>query len=401
MAHFFASCPKGMADLVEQELQAMGLRTWEKSTAGVLFEANWAGCYKANLNSRFASRILKPVLDFPAYQNEELYNNIRKHDFTKYIKPTQTMAVDVVVKDCMLHDQRFVAMKIKDAIVDQFRDKFRVRPDVDSKNPDLRIHVRGVKNQFSVSVDTSGDSLFMRGYRTSVGEAPLKENLAAGLLALSGWDKKTALVDLFCGSGTLLIEAALMAMNVAPGLQRKKFGFMNLLDFNQDVWDDVVDEAIAQEKETLDFKFYGNDIDKKVLDMAKRNAKNAGVLEFIEFKTTAVSVALPPEEKCMVICNPPYGSRIGDEDNLKDVYRDLGFTLKHRFTGCEAWVLSGNKDLLLEMKLKATRKFFVYNGNIECRFLRYEMYEGSHRKPKDMNFAATPKEPSRFVQAQI
>lgn len=382
MAHFYASCPQGMADLVEKELQSFGLQTWEKTSGGVVFESNWAGCYKANLNSRFASRILKPVLDFPAYQNEELYNNIRKHDFTKYIKPTQTLAIDVVVKECMLHDQRFVAMKIKDAIVDQFRDKYGVRPDVDSKNPDLRIHVRGIKNQFSVSVDTSGNSLFMRDYRIMTGEAPLKENLAAGLLGLAEWDKKTAIVDLFCGSGTILIEAAMMALNVAPGLQRKKFGFMNLLDFDADVWDDVVQEAIAGEKEELDFKLYGYDIDKKVLEFAKRNAKSAGVAEYIEFKTTPVAVALPPEEKCIVICNPPYGTRIGDEDNLKDVYRDLGFTLKHRFNGTEAWILSGNKDLLSEMKLKSTRKHFVFNGNIECRFLKYEMYEGSKRTPK-------------------
>jgi 23S rRNA G2445 N2-methylase RlmL len=382
MAHFYASCPKGMADLVEQELQSFGLKTWEKTTGGVVFESNWAGCYKANLNSRFASRILKPILDFPAYQNEELYNNIRKHDFTKYIKPTQTIAIDAVVKDCMLHDQRFVAMKIKDAIVDQFRDKFGVRPDVDSKNPDLRIHVRGHKDQFSVAVDTSGNSLFMRDYRLVTGEAPLKENLAAGLIALTEWDKKSAIVDLFCGSGTILIEAAMMALNMAPGLQRKKFGFMNLLDFDEQAWEDTIQESIACEKEELDFKFYGNDIDKKVLEMAKRNAKSAGVLEHMVFSATSVSVALPPEEKCMVICNPPYGSRIGDEDNLKDVYRDLGFTLKHRFSGCEAWVLSGNKDLLQEMKLKSTRRHFVFNGNIECRFLKYEMYEGSHRKAK-------------------
>ena len=216
MAHFYASCPTGMADLVEKELQSFGLKTWEKTTGGIIFEANWAGCYKANLNSRYASRILKPLLDFPAYQNDELYNNIRKHDFTKYIKPTQTLAIDVVVKECMLHDQRFVAMKIKDAIVDQFRDKFGVRPDVETKNPDLRIHVRGYKDQFSVALDTTGDSLFMRGYRLSTGEAPLKENLAAGLIGLTDWDKKSSIVDLFCGSGTILIEAAMMALNVAP-----------------------------------------------------------------------------------------------------------------------------------------------------------------------------------------
>ena len=382
MAHFYASCPTGMADLVEKELQSFGLKTWEKTSGGVVFESNWAGCYKANLNSRYASRILKPILDFPAYQNEELYNNIRKHDFTKYIKPTQTLAIDVVVNECMLHDQRFVAMKIKDAIVDQFRDKFGVRPDVQTKSPDLRIHVRGHKNQFSVALDTTGDSLFMRGYRLSTGEAPLKENLAAGLIGLTDWDKQSSIVDLFCGSGTILIEAAMMALNVAPGLQRKKFGFMNLLDFDEQAWTETVQEAIDGEKEFLDFKFYGHDIDKKIVDIAKRNAKSAGVLEHIEFKCTPVSVVLPPEEKSMVICNPPYGSRIGDEDNLKDVYRDLGFTLKHRFNGSEAWVLAGNKDLLQEMKLKSTRKHFVFNGNIECRFLKYEMYEGSHRKTK-------------------
>jgi putative N6-adenine-specific DNA methylase len=379
-----------MADLVEKELQSFGLKTWEKTSGGVVFESNWAGCYKANLNSRYASRILKPVLDFPAYQNDELYHNIRKHDFTKYIKPDQTLAVDVVVNDCMLSDQRFVAMKIKDAIVDQFREKFGVRPDVDSKEPDLRIHVRGNRNNFAVSVDTSGHSLFMRGYRLKTGEAPLKENLAAGLLGLAEWDKKTAIVDLFCGSGTILIEAAMMALNMAPGLQRKSFGFMNLLDFDEAVWEKVVQEAIEGEKEVLDFKFYGYDIDKKVLDIAKRNAKSAGVAEFIEFKSTPVAVALPPEEKCIVICNPPYGSRIGDEDNLKDVYRDLGFTLKHRFSGCEAWVLSGNKDIMQEMKLKSTRRHFVYNGNIECRFLKYEMYEGSHRKPKEEKTTIRP-----------
>lgn len=392
MAHFYASCPTGMADLVEKELQSFGLKTWEKTSGGVVFESNWAGCYKANLNSRYASRILKPILDFPAYQNEELYNNIRKHDFTKYIKPTQTLAIDVVVNECMLHDQRFVAMKIKDAIVDQFRDKFGVRPDVQTKSPDLRIHVRGHKNQFSVALDTTGDSLFMRGYRLSTGEAPLKENLAAGLIGLTDWDKKSSIVDLFCGSGTILIEAAMMALNMAPGLQRKKFGFMNLLDFDEAAWEETVQEAIEGEKEELDFKFYGHDIDKKIVDIAKRNAKSAGVLEHIELKCTPVSVVLPPEEKSMVICNPPYGSRIGDEDNLKDVYRDLGYTLKHRFNGSEAWVLAGNKDLLQEMKLKSTRKYFVFNGNIECRFLKYEMYEGSHRKAKK----DSPKTESRF-----
>ncbi|OFZ31893.1 MAG: N6-adenine-specific DNA methylase [Bdellovibrionales bacterium RIFCSPHIGHO2_01_FULL_40_29] len=384
MATFFASCPTGMADLVETELKQMGLKTWEKTAGGVLFESNWAGCYKANLNSRYASRILKPILDFPAYQNEDIYHNILKHDFTKYIKPNQTLAVDASIKECAILDQRFLAMKVKDAVVDQFRDKFGSRPDVQNTDPDLRIHIRGYKNQYHVSIDTSGSSLFMRGYRHKTGEAPLKENLAAGLIGLAEWDRKTPIVDLFCGSGTILIEAAMMAVNMAPGLERKKFGFMNYTDFDADVWDQVVQEAIDNEKPETDVKFYGYDLDKKVLQMAKDNAKNAGVLEYIEFKSMPIATAHPPEgvETGLIIANPPYGARIGDEDNLKDVYRDLGYTLKHRFMGWTAWILSGNKELLSEMKLKATKKFFVFNGNIECRFLKYEMFEGSRRKPK-------------------
>ncbi|MFZ3231917.1 MAG: THUMP domain-containing protein [Pseudobdellovibrio sp.] len=385
MAMFFASCPTGMAELVEKELQSFGLKTLEKTNGGVVFESNWAGCYKANLNSRYASRILKPILDFPAYQNEDVYNNILKHDFTKYIKPNQTLAVDAAVKECKILDQRFLAMKVKDAVVDQFREKFGSRPDVENNNPDLRIHIRGYKNQYHVSIDTSGDSLFMRGYRTVTGEAPLKENLAAGLIGLAEWDMKTPIVDLFCGSGTILIEAAMMALNVAPGLERKRFGFMNYSDFDVAVWDKVVDEAIAAEKETLDFKLYGYDLDKKVLQSAKQNAKNAGVLDFIEFQNLPIAIACPPEgvTSGLIIANPPYGVRIGDEDNLKDVYRDLGYSLKHRFMGWSAWILSGNKELLQEMKLKAARKFFVYNGNIECRFLKYEMFEGSRRKKEE------------------
>ena len=373
----------GLSDLLEQELKDLGIKTREKTQAGVLFEGNWAACYTANLNSRYASRILKPLLDFPAYNEEELYNNVRKHDFTKYIRPDQTLAIDATVKDSNINDQRFLAMKVKDAIVDQFRDKFGVRPNVSNENPDLRIHIRGYRNQYNMALDTSGNSLFMRGYRERTGEAPLKENLAAGLIGLSGWDKKSPLVDFFCGSGTLLIEAAMMALNMAPGSHRQSFGFMNLLEFDQETWNQVLEESQDKELDMLDFKLFGFDHDKKVLEIAKQNAKNAGVLQFLDIKNSPIAVAAPPTEltKGMIITNPPYGARIGDEDNLKDVYRDLGFTLKNRFQGWDAWILSGNKDLLTEMKLKATAKKFVYNGNIECRFLKYEMYTGSKRTP--------------------
>ncbi|HEY1078484.1 MAG TPA: THUMP domain-containing protein [Bdellovibrio sp.] len=374
MPEFFASTARGLVEPLEQELKDLGLKVTDKYIGGVFFESNWEGCYKANLHSRLASRILKPVLDFTAYQPEELYNQILRHDFTKYIKPTQTISIDASVTESMMRDQRYVAMKVKDAIVDQFRDKFGVRPDVDNENPSLRIHVRAIKNQFNVAIDTSGDSLFRRGYRKEVGEAPLKENLAAGLIMVTEWDKKSPLVDFMCGSGTFLIEAAMMAKNIAPGISRKRFGFQNWLNYEPEAWDKVVQEAMDAEIEELPFKFYGFDIDRKVLNNAKDNAKRAGVDDVIEFKKEPVATVEPPVEKGMIIINPPYGARIGDEDNLRDVYRDLSFTLKHRFKGWDAWILSGNKELIADLKLKSTRKHFVFNGNIECRFLKYSMF---------------------------
>lgn len=380
MPQFYASAPRGLIEPLEKELIGLNLKITGKNTGGVFFDSNWEGCYKANLNSRLASRILRPILDFTAYQPDELYLQIQRHDFTKYIKPNQTISIDSTVKDSKINDQRFLAMKVKDAIVDQFRDKFGIRPDVDNENPDLRIHIRGSKNQFNVALDTSGNSLFMRGYRKEVGEAPLKENLAAGLIKLTGWDEKSPVVDFMCGSGTLLIEAAMMALNIAPGLQRKRFGFQNWLTFDKAAWEQVVEESMAQEKEDLDFKFYGFDIDRRVIQSAKVNARQAGVDHVIDFKTESVAVVKPPCEKGLIITNPPYGARIGDEDNLRDVYRDLGHTLKHSFVGWDCWLMSGNKELIQDLKLKSTQKYFVFNGNIECRLLKYSMFEGFKQK---------------------
>lgn len=374
MPEFFASTPKGLVEALETELQNLDLKVLERTAGGVFFESSWEGAYKANLHSRIASRILKPVLEFVAYQPDELYHNILKHDFTKYIKPNQTICIDATIKDSKMRDQRFIAMKIKDAVVDQFREKFGVRPDVDNENPDLRIHVRAVKNQFMVAVDLSGDSLFMRGYRKEVGEAPLKENLAAGLLALTEWDRKSPLVDFMAGSGTLLIEGAMMALNIAPGVHRKRFGFQRWLNFDKQAWEKLVQEAMDQEKEDLEFKFFGYDIDRRMIVVAKDNARSAGVDHVIEFKREPVATVAPPAEKGLAVVNPPYGTRIGDEDNLRDVYRDLGYTLKHRFKGWDCWILSGNKELIGDLKLKSTRKHFVFNGNIECRWLKYSMF---------------------------
>lgn len=374
MPQFLASTATGLVDVLEQELIELGFSGLRKFSGGVFFDTNWAGVYRANLHSRVASRILKPVLDFPAYKADDLYYNLRKHDFTKYIDVDQTFKIEASVVDCAMKDQRFVAMKAKDAIADQFRDQFDARPDIDNDQPHMRVYVKGVKNHFHVLVDTSGESLFQRGYRKETGPAPMKENLAAGLLRLAEWDGKSPIVDPMCGSGTILIEAAMMAMKMAAGTHRKHFGFMDLKGFDENVWGKVLDEAADAELPDLDFKFYGYDIDRRVLQGAKENAKRAGVDHLIEFKTDSVATLSPPVEKGMIITNPPYGARLGDEDNLRDVYRDIGFTLKNRFKGWDAWLLSGDKNLIMDLKLKSTRRCFVYNGPIECRFLKYSMF---------------------------
>jgi 23S rRNA G2445 N2-methylase RlmL len=374
MPTFFASTAKGLVEPLALELAALGLEKIEKVPGGVYFESNWEGCYRANLHSRLATRILKPILDFNAYQGDELYFNLMKHDFTKYIRPNQTIKVEASLTESSIRDQRFLAMKTKDAIVDQFREKFDVRPDVNTQSPDLKVYIRAHRDRYNVSIDTSGDSLFMRGYRKEAGDAPMKENLAAGLLMLADWDQKSPVIDPTCGSGTILIEAAMMALKIAPGSSRREFGFQRLLGFQADVWDKVIDEAASQELSELPFKFYGYDVDRPVLRMAKENAKRAGVDHVVEFAFESVATLSPPVEKGLLIANPPYGARLGEEALLRDVYKDIGFTLKHRFKGWDAWILSGNKDLILDMKLKATRKHFVYNGPIECRFLKYSMF---------------------------
>lgn len=372
MAEFFASCPKGLADLLERELQDLGLKTTHKNISGVGFESNWEGCYKANLHSRLASRILKPVLEFTAYQPEELYNQILRHDFTKYIKPTQTISIDAKVKDSMMRDQRFVTLKIKDAIVDQFRLKCEgVRPNIDSENPDLQIYVRAKQNQFVVALDTSGVSLFKRAYRSYQTEAPLKENLAYGLVALSGWDGVLPMLDPMCGSGTILIEAALKKANVAPGILRKKFGFQTWTNFDGAVWDRLVNEAMDAEIEQDAISFYGFDLDRKALVVAKESARRAGVDHMIQWTREPVASIQPEVAKGFMLTNPPYGARLGEEDTLKDLYRDLGFFMKKQLKGWDCWVLSGNRNLTEFIKLKNSQRIQIFNGAIECRFLKY------------------------------
>ncbi|HRK07691.1 MAG TPA: THUMP domain-containing protein [Pseudobdellovibrionaceae bacterium] len=385
MAQYFALTSRGLVDAVRDELAEMGAKRLEKQPGGVYFEGNRAMLYRANLRLRTATRVVRPISYFPAYKNEDLYHNVRKFDFTTLIRANQTVAVEASVRECAQTDQRFVAMKVKDAIVDQFREKYGERPSVDSKLPDLLVVIRGFKNTYWMSLDTSGEALFKRGYRKVAVEAPIKEHVGAGLLRLAEWDGETPIVDPMCGSGTILIEAALRAKGVSPGLLRKRFGFMNWDDFDSETWQREVDAAVEIEESTSAAlakrrgeeagpMFFGFDLDRDAIKAAQRNAREAGVEDLVSFRTHAMETLEPPVEKGWIITNPPYGERLGNRESAKDIYRDLAFTLKNRFKGWSAFVLSADSELSAAMKLKATRKSPVWNGNIECRLLRYDLY---------------------------
>jgi 23S rRNA G2445 N2-methylase RlmL len=375
MPRFFAMTSRGLGEVLEQELAELGLKKLERAHGGVYFEGGWADCYRANLRSRVATRVVMPILDFPAYKPEELYDNIRKHDFTKYIEATGTMAVEASVRDSgAFKDQRFVAMKVKDAVVDQFREAFDVRPNVEKDHPDLRIIVHAIKNTFAVSIDTSGDALFKRGYRVGHVDAHVKEHLAAGILRLMEWDRVSPIVDPMCGSGTFLIEAALMALRISPGSLRKGFAFQKLKGFKKDEWLNEVEVAMNDELEELPFMLYGYDMSRDALKVAEQNARAAGVDSVIEFKRAGMETLEAPVPSGILIVDPPFGERIGTKDELVDTYRDLAHTMKVGFKGWNCFVLSGAPELSAAMKLKSERKFPLYHGPIECRLLKYKMF---------------------------
>ncbi len=370
MARFLALTSRGLFDVLESELKGFGFET-EKTPDGVYFEADWAGCYRVNLWSRVATRVLFPVTEFTAENTDELYENMKSIDFGIWIDSNQTLSVEGNVRDSRFRDKRFVALKAKDAIVDRFREETGERPSVDRYDPHLRVFVRVVNQIVSVSIDTSGETLSKRGYRKKTGDAPLKEHLAAGLILMTDWDKKSPIVDPMCGTGTFLIEGAMIAMNMAPGLLRKSFGFEKLKNFDSEIWSSLIDEATASEIEELDFKFYGSDRNGGAIETTALNARHAGVDEAIELVKCAIDELECPTDSGVVITNPPYGERIGDKDRLKDDYKDISYVLKNRFQGWTAYILSGEPELTKNLGMRSDIKIPVSNGPINCRFLKY------------------------------
>ncbi|MBC6605935.1 hypothetical protein H8B13_03810 [Hymenobacter sp. BT188] len=371
----------GLEDVLTQELEQLGAKIEQVHSRAIEFMGNKQLLYEANLWCRTAMRILKPFAAFYAPDEKALYREVGRVDWSRYIQPDQTFAITAVVNKSTFEHSLFVAQLTKDAIVDQFRDRTGSRPSVDVNKPDIRLHLHMLDNEVTLSLDASGESLHRRGYRQQTNAAPLNEVLAAGLLLLTGWDGKKTLIDPMCGSGTILTEAALIAQRIAPGLYHQgKFGFENWPDFDLALWESVQLDARNAQIEEPQAYIGGSDISSEFLELARQNVEAAGLEDYIRLAVRDMREAKAPKgDPGLVIMNPPYGERIGEEEQMAELYKMIGDTLKSNFQGYDAYIFTGNLDAAKRVGLKASRRVPLFNGPIDCRLLKYELYQGSRR----------------------
>jgi len=378
-ASHFATCPRGLEALLETELTAAGAQVVRQVPAGVLFMADAAAEMRANLTSRIATRILRKV-GFTRYRKEEhIYRAALDLPWPDWFDVKKTIAVKVGAQNAPLKSLNFITLKIKDAICDRFREETRERPSVDTEAPDVPVYAFFTPDTVTFYLDTSGEPLFKRGFKREASAASIKENLAAGLLMLSGWEPGTPLLDPMCGAGTILLEAADMALNRAPGRGRH-FAFEHYRDFDAALWQRIKMDAQAQEKPLITpLAIFGADQDRWVLDKARNNLDAAGYADAIELTVSDVLGLKPPTPAGTIVTNPPYGERIGEAEELAEWYPLLGDWLKKNFSGWQAWIISGDPLLPKLFGLKASRRIPLFNGPIETRFLQYKIVAGTMR----------------------
>jgi len=369
----------GLEEILASELREIGATDIELLSRAVRFKGDKAMLYKSNLLLRTAVKILKPIHSFFAANEQQLYDNIKKIDWSEYFTYNNTFAIDGATHSDIFNHSKYVALKSKDAIADQFREKYRIRPSVDPANPDMRINVHINDRSVIVSLDSSGSSLGKRNYRLAQSEAPISEVLAAGIIMLSQWGKTCDFIDPMCGSGTFPIEAALLANNIPSGRNRK-FGFEKWNDFDEDLWNKIKDEANSKIIHS-DVKIFAKDSDKNIMDIAIENAKRAGVQDFIDFESIDFFQTTHTAGKGIVVINPPYGERL-KMDDIINFYKDMGSRLKHFYQGCDAWIISANYEALKFFGLRTSRKIKLFNGPMECRLQKYELYQGSKKASK-------------------
>jgi putative N6-adenine-specific DNA methylase len=379
---FFAPCPRGLEGVLADELTGLGATTVKEVDGGVGFSGDFALCYRANLHSRIASRILWRVGEAPYRKEEDIYQFAYNLPWADWFDVALSIRVDVNAIKSPLKSLEFITLRIKDAVCDRFRAECGARPDVNTREPDVRIYAFLTADRATLYLDTSGEPLFKRGLRKSHGEAPVRENLAAGILCLSGWEPGTPLLDPMCGAGTFLIEAALMALNIAPGSDRW-FAFEKLKNFDAQLWDAVYNEALGAERPKEPLPIYGSDISNVVLEAARENLTAAGLYGVVQLKQADFLDLSAPAPEGVLVANPPYAVRIGEQAELAALYPKLGDVLKQRFTGWRACFFTADLTLAKLIRLQASRRIPLYNGPLECRLFIYDMVAGSRRKPKE------------------
>ncbi len=386
MERYFATCPRGLEQVLAAELAALGAREPKTVEGGASFGGDLALCYKTNLESRVASRVLRQVGEARYHSEHDIFNAARALPWTQLFDVSRTIRVNVSAIKSPVRSLDFVTLRVKDAVCDVFRAAQGRRPDVDTGSPDVRIHVFLTRDVATFYLDSSGEALFKRGWRSRTGEAPLRENLAAGILRLAGWREPVPLFDPMCGSGTFLVEAAMMALDVAPGLDRY-FGFERLAGYDASLWRALREKARARRRRMARFPIYGSDKSGAAVGLARENLAAAGLAGAVELKQMDVLDGGSPAPVGILVANPPYGERIGDDAELAAFYPKLGDVLKQRYAGWTAYILTADMRLPKLIGLKASRRTPLYNGALECRLFEFRLVAGSMRRKKPVTGA--------------
>ncbi|MEO6563718.1 MAG: THUMP domain-containing protein [Nitrosospira sp.] len=387
--YFFAPCPRGLESVLVTELEQLGAASVQGRDGGVQFQGDWQICYRANLESRIASRILWQVASQPYVSEADVYDTTRALPWNEWFSPELTIRVNIAAIKCPLRSLDFVTLKIKDAVCDKFREITGRRPSVDTALPDIRIHGFLDARKCSLYLDTSGDALFKRGLRQNAGEAPIRENLAAGILYLIGWQPGIPLLDPMCGSGTFLLEAVQISLNIAPGSGRG-FAFEKLKKFDKGLWNRLKEAAIARQKPKTPQPIFGSDMYGDALADARANLSIAGFAEMVTLKQANVLEISAPASSGFLVTNPPYGVRLGEQQELTELYPKLGDVLKKKFSGWKAYILTADPLLPKFIRLTASRRTPLFNGALECRLLEYKMVAGGMRRVKDSDVTHQP-----------
>jgi putative N6-adenine-specific DNA methylase len=371
----------GLEEILAKELQQLGGRDVTVFKRGASVTGDLGFLYKANLCLHTALKVIIPITKFSANNEEELYTHIKSIEWERFISNSDTLMVESVANSPVFSHSLFISQKVKDGIVDRFRDKTGARPDVDLLRPSFKVYVHIYQNEVTVNLDSSGDPLYKRGYRSDINEAPMKEVLAAGLVRLSGWEKHHLLVDGMCGAGTIAIEAALWANNIPPGYYRNDFGFMRWRNFDEKLYDTIFDSSISKIREEK-VEIIANDIDAPTVKKAIVNTRNAKVDDVVKCTNESFFDLVPPRQAGTVILNPPYGERL-PVNEIEKMYKEIGNKLKKDYVNFNAWIITSNPEAIKSIGLRPSRRIQVFNGSLECRYLKYELYGGSRKASKN------------------